>query len=582
MPVIRQYGPQVDPVDASVGRPRNIPSEAFGTAQARAAKTISRELSSLGGALIDYAEQEEALDVQAKLADKQSELTRKFEQEYKSADPNDKEFADRFLRSAKEELDKIEPNLITRSARIAYEKNRGRMVRNFTDKALLAQSQLAGMKAVNDYGTVKNKLSSALVTSPADFKGNLEQHNDAIQRLIDTGSIDPKHANQLKQEGTQQLAVSSVQGWIELNPENAYKKLKDGEFDEFLDGTKKAQLMRAAKSRSTINGEISSSREFTLKEMRQRDPWRFAAQKEIEFKKPQLNLSDPEYFKKLEVAREDFVEQYPGVKPPLFTDAEVSVLKEDLFSGNSELMTQRLNFLRDQMLPRQYNEFSKELFSKEPEIGVALGISNESMGTAQKIILGKKVLEDKSFAMDIDENQMKQTYSEYLGDSIDPGNSQFRENSYFAVKALIAQKVREGSINSSPSSDDIRNAAKEIYGPTFDYKGSKMISFKDKKGEWVDSTYFDQIIEESTDEELFKHGNGMPLNISGEPFTKEDIEDHAKFQVVGYGKYILKMGDRYALDQSGRPYVLDMKGLEENFKQDRVRVEAIRKGLQGL
>lgn len=184
----------------------------------------------------------EVSDLYAKMSEAHSQFTIDLQDQLKTADPNDKEFAQNFTQKYDDYMSKISSNVSTEAGREYFARTSAAYKAHFYETAAVGQSHLAGEKAVTDYQSSLNSLSSALVSDPSSFQALKQQHDD----FLDSGAVPAEAAIKLKLTGGEHLAKSAIQGWINLNPEYAKEQISQGAWDKEISGDVKVQMLAHA------------------------------------------------------------------------------------------------------------------------------------------------------------------------------------------------------------------------------------------------------------------------------------------------------------------------------------------------
>lgn len=563
---IRQYGPRVNPVDASVGRVSQNPL-AFGQEASRANQQLGQAIQGFGNKLFQMQERREVLEVQENISRIQNEISQEFTQSYRTADPKNQNFGTEFLKKSKEKLDSMRQGYSTRAGREAYERARSSIYNSLQAKATEAQASLDGRAALQNYEGILSNKSSYLVNNPGEFENIVKETQDAMTMVEQTGAFDGAKLDGERQNANAIMAESAIKGWVNQSPTVAVSKIESGEFDKyFRDGRQKAQLLRYAKGTLQTRRDAVKSNQDKLDRLQRTDPYGHAKELGLNYK--------PFYLQSMEDAeeRENFRKEYQALdprnqKPPLLDANEEAYVLKELRSNNSEKVTGLLQNFRDNMTTNQYKDFVDQIFKKDPALGVSLGVSKSNPSVARDIALGSGILDtDKTIKVSLDEKKMKEQFNSFFGNAVgsEPGEVEFKQSHYEATKALLALEKYNGKIgiNQDPSKTDVENALSKIIGKPVKYNGKKVLTFRGRDGEFVDQDYFEEIVEEmdlnDLDSEL-TYPNGSPL-------TKDEFED-AQFVTRGEGKYFIQVNGRYISKKgSDEPYLLDMKKIESTGK----------------
>lgn len=227
-------------------------------------------VAQVGQMLRKRAEQNEISNVNERMAALQSEFTRKFQDSFQKANPNDTELGQRLVTDFEDRLGQIGGEVSTRGGSLYFQKISAQMKGHFANSAASYQAELAGANAKANYQKAMKSLSSALIDDPSSLKLALEMHDSNLDSLVESGGLPSKAATQLKEAGKTELAKQSIRGWIRLKPEGTKKLLTKGEWDGYIDGDLKKQLMAEAdqelRAREVEAERLKKEQERALKE----------------------------------------------------------------------------------------------------------------------------------------------------------------------------------------------------------------------------------------------------------------------------------------------------------------------------
>lgn len=244
MPKIREYTSQVQTVGPPGGRDATAADYGgnLGAGMADAGQSLRRAAHSLQ----ERNEQQEVSDLHAKVADAHLAATKDLQQALQSADPSDRNFAENYANRLDERLAQIADNTETAAGRNYAVRATAQLKSHFLEQAMAGQAALAGEKARSDITTSYNKYSSALIDDPSSFQMALDMNAQGIDALVQAGNLPSKDAVKLKTVLGEGLAESAVRGWIQNNPVDAKAQLHGGQWDQYLSGDKKKQLLGEA------------------------------------------------------------------------------------------------------------------------------------------------------------------------------------------------------------------------------------------------------------------------------------------------------------------------------------------------
>lgn len=243
MPNIREYRPAGE-VPGIVQGPR-ANADTFGA-------NIGASIERAGGAIMNAAdivqknnERAEISDLNAKLAKAQADWTIEWNETLKTADPADKTLAERFNQGLEERLAGVREGIETRAGELHFEQSSSRLKAHFAETAYQGQSTLAGIKAKEDYEQARNSRQAALINDPSAFQLTLEMENEDVESRVANG-LPRATAEQLRNESRLLYAKAALRGWAKLDPSYAKEQLASGQWDQFLSGEAKVQMVGEA------------------------------------------------------------------------------------------------------------------------------------------------------------------------------------------------------------------------------------------------------------------------------------------------------------------------------------------------
>jgi hypothetical protein len=256
MPQIKEYSSQIGASGPIGGR--NATAQDFGAGVGQAVEGFGQALSYGSDVVQKRAEQSELSDYYAKQADKRAELTAKFKERARTAKPGDPKFTEEVLQDFDSEMGKLSEGLTQPATRQYASRANAEMRGHFQEMAYATQAELAGAQVSQNFRSTLSKNSSTLVSDPTQLQSILSQHDAYVDTLVNPsdgskGFLSTEQAIKLKADGRAELAVSAVKGWVELNPDAALKNLKEGGFDDLVNGPQKDKLIGEAQEKIRAN-----------------------------------------------------------------------------------------------------------------------------------------------------------------------------------------------------------------------------------------------------------------------------------------------------------------------------------------
>lgn len=205
-------------------------------------------LQALGAELYKVAEEQEVTAAQANLAQMEADWTVHVAQAAQQHDANDPNFASKVMADFDKAAGKAGGGGgFTRAGTTTYARGLSRLRANMAEKAGLYQVQLAGERAVLDFGKTVDSMRNTVWNDPtaydrvaAQLEANMADPSSSYSRM--PGSARQK----LMENARTALAQNAVQGLIRLDPTLAQKQLKDGQWNDKLDGDKINALYKEA------------------------------------------------------------------------------------------------------------------------------------------------------------------------------------------------------------------------------------------------------------------------------------------------------------------------------------------------
>ena len=235
MPKIREYGQaleyQAGGVTSTMGLAR---SGDVG----RAIRGAGEEIGQLGDNIYKRQAQQETSDQNAQFSDLAADVSLEVDQGIQDGSID----AQKYAETVRQRIDKLGENISTNEGRMAYERNAARVMGQAQKMAARGQAAVAGAKAQTNLGTELSNYTSSLFTDPSEFSSNYDAMMSSINDQVTTKALKSADADKFRLAAGKDLAKSAVRGWAQLDPDIAEKKLRNGEFDTYLDGESKAQM----------------------------------------------------------------------------------------------------------------------------------------------------------------------------------------------------------------------------------------------------------------------------------------------------------------------------------------------------
>lgn len=235
-------------VSAEAPLPGRSPERLFADAESFGynpqSEKSGKELSQVGDLLDNVATEKEVTMAQAQLATLRAQKTVEFQKALSSPDAlNDPDFATKFVQKLSDDTSGLADGYSTVGGQKAFARGKAELAGHFLEAAGVAQVQLTGVKATQDYLTALDANRSTLVTDPTQFKSVLASTQAALNDPNGPYARMPEDERLKLQKMTQeQLALSAVEGLSKLNPALAKKQIESGQWDNYVSGANRWQL----------------------------------------------------------------------------------------------------------------------------------------------------------------------------------------------------------------------------------------------------------------------------------------------------------------------------------------------------
>lgn len=226
---------------------RRASGEDFGTATGRAMQRLGGAVVSVGEVLHKRAEEDEVSSIAAEMSQLHADYAQKYREDFNKADPNDKEFAERFLDDFQQKAQEVGSKASTRRGQQHFQSLFSQMGSHFQTTAYAGQAELAGTKAKMDFVNTLDASSAALLNDPSSFDVALFNVESTLAEKVASGAIPAVKAEEFRLQSRRELAKSMIMGWAKADPEKARSDLENGKWDGLLDVDLKAQLIGNAK-----------------------------------------------------------------------------------------------------------------------------------------------------------------------------------------------------------------------------------------------------------------------------------------------------------------------------------------------
>lgn len=234
-------------------------AETQGAAVGRGLADLGQGIANVGGALQELErrrqqkkEQDEISSLNRELATAKADLTIAVRDEFANADPNDDTVEERVNNLVRDRLTGLASLATTDGAKRFFAEQEASAMANFRVRIDEQGMNLTASRRAADFTKSTDTLTSLVVSTPDAFP-------DAVEQLRSTFSLLTPQEAQASVAEYGRLAEGYVQGLIlsEKNPQRALDELLAGDLDEYIDGERKAKLIRAAQSQLKAEKDYS-------------------------------------------------------------------------------------------------------------------------------------------------------------------------------------------------------------------------------------------------------------------------------------------------------------------------------------
>lgn len=269
MPAIKEYTSQVN-APGAVER-RAVSPAAFGAPIGQGMQELGQSIENATDYLYKHQAQKEVSNLSAKMAQARADWTISATERIKKADPNDSDFSKNFLTEYDEYMDKMGEGLETGPAKDYFLRANTEMRADFEKSTWAAQSELAGLAAVQNWKTQLNSLTSSARANPSAMNSLQAQAAISLEAQVQLGLPRDK-ALVLQTEAAKDIAVESLRGWMAGDPKKARAELDSKKYDALLGGEVKDQLygeIRTTERAIIADAELARVQAEKAKKVRQ-------------------------------------------------------------------------------------------------------------------------------------------------------------------------------------------------------------------------------------------------------------------------------------------------------------------------
>lgn len=280
-----------------------------------------------------------------------------------------------------------------------------------------------------------------------------------------------------------------------------------------------------------------------------------------------------EYFKQ----RLDYIDSANskhGVKLPLFHNQEKEFLSNSIQKLDPRQGTMVMSKLSTGMGEKHYNELSASIFEKNPAMGVAMSVVNDSDEGAYEalhILKGQKLL--KNEATNIDEQSIRtvrEVYNSHLAGLIE--DPEARDMTFEAVKAASVSKMFDKNISPDKAGEVVKETLNNLIGEPAEINGFKTLPHRMKNGKYASQDWMEDSLDKLSSAKMMEKFGDVPRTIDGNPIDEDEWQtgmfDSSSYHPVmvnveGKRKYkLVNARGENAVDSKGNMFLIDFSKVE--------------------
>lgn len=249
---IAQYDSPVDEL-----RPNNAGAEALsqaarqeGALYRQAGEDVKSAGNELGSAVGSYETMQEISQGSAALATLHNNLTKQWNQEASTTDPNDTQIQGKFLNDSVEPaLQQFQDGFSTTRGQEWAMSQADNLRTHLSDKTAGDMSARAGNAIVENMKTTLSQLSDTARKDPTSMDASFAQVDSLVQATKDhnVGNLTPEQIDKIGDvalDMKNEIAKSGVQGLADVNPKAAVQLINSGKLKDYISGTEGDTLIK--------------------------------------------------------------------------------------------------------------------------------------------------------------------------------------------------------------------------------------------------------------------------------------------------------------------------------------------------
>lgn len=307
-------------------------------------------------------------------------------------------------------------------------------------------------------------------------------------------------------------------------------------------------------------------------ELLKKDPWQYYAAHGTVRQPQPMNMMDANDVaakiqqRRVDSALVDKIEE-GAFTVPVLTSGEIDQLKNLYETGTPQQAATAISTIGQSLNQQERRSLAQAIAIKEPMVAAAVSLEPD---------IAKKLLEGAKTKGEVPESKVREKVNEQIGGMVfDAEASEALHNAVYAYYKKLALDV--GDVAKEPNDDLITKAINDVVGeaatitparafslsPGLIANTSKVFTYKDDNGEYVDDGRLEDIFAGITDDILKKANGELPYTGDLNYVTAEELLSKAQFRSYGDGLYTaFYPGLGGLVTRDGRPYVFDARKLE--------------------
>ena len=238
-----------------------------------------------------------------------------------------------------------------------------------------------------------------------------------------------------------------------------------------------------------------------------------------------------------------------------------------LNKSNPAQSTQFIRSIGLNSSPEVMSRVSEQLFRKDPGIGIAMAVSVDDFGTANKIVAGRKILiGDRQKSTATGAKPILQPSSKDVSEKFDSiiGNSIADPNLRIRMREAVYYHYVKGQFDANEDlqiwdESNFDESFQAVMGEMAEVNDVKVFSFRDDKGIFVEPDELEDSFDDLNDDVVQETHGDVPRTINGQPVDLEKTSGRITPISSADGKYVLKRDGELLLDSKGKPFEVDMR-----------------------